>query len=179
MVKRQATRGLTIREFLHDVREQTLERLPTSLGATESRVVFSSLQLHFGEPRLHYEVWPVRKTGRVEIGLHIEGPEEWSRTVAAALGARADELRAALDDGYELEDWTASWCRLHRTLPLTRLDEAMVGAVSAALVELVQATRPIITQLDLPAAPATQAGRSEGRRRRFKRNGGGRARAQR
>lgn len=109
MVARQA---LTTRDFLHEVQQATLDAIDPSLGSPTAKRVFSSLQIHFGEPRLHYEVWPVRKTGRIEIGLHIEGPQEWSRQVAAQIAGLADDLRAALGPDYELEDWTASWCRL-------------------------------------------------------------------
>ena len=60
-----ATSRLGTRPFLEDVRDSALAALPASLGTPHSRVVFTSLQMHFGDPRLHYEVWPVRKTGRL------------------------------------------------------------------------------------------------------------------
>ena len=155
--------------FLEEVRERVLPELPKSLGTPRCRVVFTSLQVHFGEPRLHYEVWPVRKTGRMELGLHVEGPREWSRAVAAGLAAGADDLRAALSARYELEDWTASWCRLHRTLPLTRLDSALALQVSAELVQLIAATEPVLRRLAPGPAPATAPGEEAGRRFRRRR----------
>ncbi|MEE9278451.1 MAG: hypothetical protein V3V06_08575, partial [Dehalococcoidia bacterium] len=118
-----APRRITTRDFLQHVRDLTLARLGRTFGPPQARIVFSSLQIHFGLSHLHYEVWPVRKTGRIEIGLHLEGPQEWSRALAARLAAHADDLRAALGPEYELEDWTASWCRLHRTLPLQGLSQ--------------------------------------------------------
>ena len=54
----------------------------------------------------------------------------------------ADELRAALGPAYELEDWTASWCRLHRTLPLRRLDAALAAEVGESLAALIIAAEP-------------------------------------
>ena len=121
--RRPAGAGLKVREFLHEVEERTVRQLDPGLGTPTSRGGFMSLQIHFGEPRLHYEVWPVRKTGRIEVGLHIEGPHDWSREVAAQIACEADDLRAALGPEWELEDWTESWSRLHTTFPLALLTE--------------------------------------------------------
>ena len=111
--RRGVSVGLGTRAFLEEVRKRTLPELPPSLGKPRSRVVFSSLQVHFGEPLLHYEVWPVRKTRRIELGLHVEGPREWSRAVAAGLASGftvaannhagdAEQLRVLLGDNSRL-----------------------------------------------------------------------------
>ena len=157
-----AASKLGVRPFLEEVRDAALGALPASLGAPVSRVVFTSLQVHFGDPRLHYEVWPVRKTGRIEVGLHLEGPREWSRAVAGRLAEHGDELRAALGPTYELEDWTASWCRLHTTLPLRPLDAALALEVGAALAGLVRASEPLLRHLNpgpAPSVPRQESGR--------------------
>ncbi len=163
--------ALTIRDFLQDVRDGVVPQLDPGLGEPTAKRVFSSLQISFGEPRLHYEVWPVRKTGRIEVGLHIEGPHDWSRAVAAQLADQADVLRAALGADFELEDWTASWCRLHTTLPLPRLTESLAVDVAATTIRLIQAAEPVVRSLDLPSltsvVPETSgAHRRWGRRRR-------------
>ena len=161
----ESTPRLGTREFLYQVRDSALTALTPALGEPRSRVVFSSLQVHFGDPRLHYEVWPVRKTGLMELGLHAEGPQDWSRAVAEGLAAAADELREMLGAGYELEDWTASWCRLHRTLPLRRLDDALAVEAGEALRELIEASEPVLRRLaPLPAPVQGRAGRRRPRR---------------
>ncbi len=154
---------LRTRDFLERVEERTLSALAGQFDKPVSRVVFTSLQVHFGEPHLHYEVWPVRKTGQLEIGLHVEGPQEWSRETAARLSTRADDLRSALGSAYELEDWTASWCRLHRTVPLPKLTDDAVDDVAAHLLHLIRAVQPILSDLDLQPPP-TGAGNGAGRR---------------
>ena len=167
-----ATTPLTIRDFLEDVREGTLARLSPRLGEPVAKRVFSSLQIHFGEPRLHYEVWPVRKTGRIEVGLHIEGPQDWSREVAGRLAAQADDLRSALVDEFELEDWTASWCRLHTTVPLARLTESLAADVATSTVHLIEAAEPIVRALELPV-PSVPSGKGSWDRSRWGRRRGG------
>ncbi len=156
---------LRTREFLQRVQERTLSALADQFDTPVSRIVFTSLQLHFGEPHLHYEIWPVRKTGQLEIGLHLEGPQDWSRATAAQLSAHADELRSALGSAYELEDWTASWCRLHRTVPLPKLTEASVADVSDHRLHLIRSVQPLLRDLDLQSPPAANGAD----RRRFRR----------
>jgi hypothetical protein len=135
--------SLPARQFLEHVRVLTLTALEGETPRPVARIVFSSLQIHFGDARMHYEVWPVRKTGRLEIGLHLEGTASWSRAVAAALAQRGDEIRRVLGPGYELEDWTAAWCRLHETLPYQRLSPALAEEAARRLVRLITRLRPI------------------------------------
>jgi hypothetical protein len=137
-------------EFLHAVRDRAAARLPDDLRRWTARVLYATLQAHYGNPRLHYEVWLVRKTGRIEIGLHIEADHETSRAWAMRLARHADDLRAALGPEVELEDWTASWCRLHETLPLDPLTDALCDEVAARLAALVQATQPLLAQIAAP-----------------------------
>jgi hypothetical protein len=137
-------------EFLHAVRDRAAAHLPDDLRGWKARVLYATLQAHYGNPRLHYEVWLVRKTGRIEIGLHLEADHETSRTWAMRLARHADELRAALGPAVELEDWTASWCRLHETLPLDPLTEVLCDEVAVRLAALVQATQPLLAEIAAP-----------------------------
>ena len=161
---------LNVREFLHEVQERTVQALDPALGPPTVKRVFSSLQIHFGEPRLHYEVWPVSKTGRIEVGLHIEGPHDWSREVAAQIACYADDLRATLGPDWELEDWTASWSRLHMTFPLATLTEPVAQDVAAATCRLIHGTEPVLRRLTLPPlSPTTPSNDREPRRWRRRR----------
>ncbi len=51
-------------EFLHAVRERAAARLPDGLRSWRARVMYASLQTHYGNPRVHYEVRPVLRTSR-------------------------------------------------------------------------------------------------------------------
>jgi len=139
-------------EFLNAVRERAVARLPEELRGWRARVQYAALQAHYGNPRLHYEVWLVRKTGRIEIGLHIEAERETSRAWAAFLAAHADDLRASIGPGVELEDWTASWSRLHETVPLGPLSEDLSDEVAARLAAIVAATQPLLAEAGANAA---------------------------
>jgi hypothetical protein len=131
-------------DFLRAVRDSARSQLPENLRAWHARVVYASLQVHYGDPRRHYEVWLVRKTGRIEIGLHFESDRETSRAWAAHLARHADDIRAAVGPQVELEDWTASWCRLHETVPLAPLSDDLCQDVARRLAAIIAATQPLL-----------------------------------
>ena len=133
-------------EFLSAVRERAAAQLPPDLRGWRARIMYASLQAHYGNPRVHYEVWLVRKTGRVEIGLHFEADKESNREWAGYLAEHADTLRAAIGPAVELEEWTASWARLHETLPLGPLDDQLCDAVAGRLATIVAATQPLLAE---------------------------------
>ena len=112
------------------------------------------MQLYRDDPRLHYEVWVQRKTGRIEVGLHFEGEQEANYRWAEALGRRVLELQAGLGPGVELEEWTRSWTRLHRTLPLRELDEELAGEVAEVLICFIRVMEPILAEEAARISPA-------------------------
>jgi hypothetical protein len=125
--------------FLASVRDEALAIAPGELGTLQSRIRYGMLQLHYGDRRVHYEVWLVRKTGLIEVGLHFESERETNQAHAEVLAERALELREFLGPDVELEQWSPSWTRLHLTVPLRTLDAAFsreIGEKLAALVSL-------------------------------------------
>jgi hypothetical protein len=137
---------MRIQEFLLRVRELAESRLPADSPRFQGRLRFSFVQLYRDDPRVHYEVWVQRKTGRIEVGLHFEGEREANYRWAEALGRRVLELKAQLGPDIELEEWTRSWTRLHYTLPLRKLDDALAGEVAEVLARLIQVMEPILEE---------------------------------
>lgn len=161
-------------EFLIAVRDQTLALLPDELREAHARVHYGMLQIHYREPRAHYEVWLVRKTGRIEIGLHFEADRERSHEWAEALADRSLELRESLGPEAELEEWTPSWTRLHLTLPLETLDRALCGEVAERLTDLIRTTAEFVSAIPARARRPVEGqspGHREHWRRRRRRNG--------
>jgi hypothetical protein len=133
-------------EFLLRMRELAEARLPADVPPLQGRLRLSLIQLYRGDPRLHYEVWIQRKTGRIEVGLHFEGEREMNRRWAEALGRRVLELRAQLGPSVELEEWTSSWVRLHRTVPLRKLDDGLAEEVAELLALFIRVMEPILAE---------------------------------
>lgn len=133
-------------DFLVRVRELAEAKLTPDVRRFDGRLRFSLLQLYHGDPRIHYEVWPQRKTGRIEIGLHFEAERDDNYRWALVLSERVAEIQSQLGPSVELEEWTRSWTRLHQTLPFTHLDDALAEEVAERLARLIGVMEPILEE---------------------------------
>ncbi|MBI4300922.1 MAG: hypothetical protein HY677_07270, partial [Chloroflexi bacterium] len=133
------------REFLTLVAQLLPQHLPEPLRAFNGRVEGGMmLKVFYHSPRIHYEVHPLRKTGRIEIGLHFEAERETSYRLLARFAECFVEVQAALGPSVEPEEWTNSWTRLHETWPLTRLDDALAQKVAARLGQMISVLQPML-----------------------------------
>lgn len=152
-VAARMTGGMRPQEFLQAVRDRVVRRLPERERSFRSRIVYATLQLHYGNPRVHYEVWLVHKTGRIEVGLHFEAEREENARAAATLAPHVHAIRAAVGDDVELEQWTPSWTRLHVTLPLGPLTADLCDTVARRLAGLIAVTHPLLGDLPMAVYP--------------------------
>lgn len=170
--------SLRVREFLALVRDAVFKAISVE-PSFQWRQRFNYLQFYRRDPRVHYEVWPQRRTGRIEVGLHFEGPREFSYAWAEVMARRADEIMAALGPDVELEEWTPAWTRLHRSLPFDTLTPALAQETAAHVLHFLGALDPIVEkswdEVLAASGPALEdAGRSRGGappRRRLRRRG--------
>jgi hypothetical protein len=150
-----AEKPLSIRDFLDVVEAAYLAAMDGDCG--QHRRVWSLLQVHFGNPDVHWEVWPQRKTGRIEVGLHFEAEREKSYEWAARLGEFAGLALAELGPRAELEEWTPSWTRVHETLEFTALSPGLAEEVAQRLVVYVSTLRPLLDAAGIPFTTAPPA----------------------
>src|SRR5207237_239892 len=173
--------AMRVADFMVLVQENALSQLPAPLrkGITP-RIRSVWLQMHYHTPKVHYEVWLTRKTGRIEIGLHFEGAREFSYRWAELMAAHLPEIQGRLGPEVELEEWTASWTRLHQSLPYDPLSEPLAEEVARRLAETIIICQPIVEmerenvppELERMAQPARPdrpftGGRRSNRRRRY------------
>ncbi len=138
---------MRIRDFLFLVYDALSKELPRPLRDHRWRVRFSLLQVYFGNPAVHYEVWVQRKIGRIEIGLHFEGDPEENYRWAQALAPRALEIQAQLGPTVELEEWTRSWTRLHESRALEGdLTQELAQDVARRVARFMEALEPILAE---------------------------------
>ena len=167
--------AMRVREFMDLVHDRTLAQLPDGLREScTARTRFVWFQVHFHSPKVHYEVWLTRKTERIEIGLHFEGPRDFSYRWAERLAEHMLEVQAKLGPEWELEEWTASWARLHKTLPYDPPSPALAEEIAENVSQLITVCQPIIEseRENIPVAleaeaPAQKSGRGRwhGKRR--------------
>jgi hypothetical protein len=137
--------AMRVGEFLTMVQERALGMLPDyARDGLTSRVSSSWLWVHYHHPKVHFEVWLARKTGRIEIGLHFEGPREFSYRWAEAMAPHMPEIQARLGPQMELEEWTASWARVHQTVPYDPLSEPLADEIAQRFAETIAVLQPIV-----------------------------------
>jgi len=140
MVNRNGT--LQAREFVFFCEDLALASLPDDFPRPQRKVMWTILQLHYGNPVAHFELQPHVGRGQVELGLHFEGAVEFNDLWAAELAAHAAELMFELGPGWELEERTASWRRLHRVFAFERLTADLGREVGGELAKAMRVLQP-------------------------------------
>jgi hypothetical protein len=170
--------AMRVGEFLAMVQERALGMLPDhARDGLTSRVSSSWLWVHYHHPKVHFEVWLARKIGRIEIGLHFEGPREFSYRWAEAMAPYMPEIQARLGPQMELEEWTASWTRVHQTVPYDPLSEPLADEVARRFAETIAVLQPIVERerenvpVELERSREPIRTNRKPRRRPFKRGG--------
>jgi hypothetical protein len=139
---------MRVQEFLRAVTERVREALPPELRDFQVIGPMASLvKLHYGDRRVHYELWVQQKRGIVEVGLHFEGDPARNARSLEALSRHYAEIASALGPGVEPEQWTESWTRIHLTLPLAPLEEPFAAQVAERAAALIQALEPMVRGL--------------------------------
>lgn len=139
--------AVRIRDFLELTYDALHRRLPEPLLDHQWRVRWSLLQVYFEKPNVHYEVWVQKKNRRIELGLHFEGEREESYRWAEALAPHALEIQAQLGPEVELEEWTASWTRIHETRTFAGgLTNELAEETAERLAQFIAVLEPIVAE---------------------------------
>jgi hypothetical protein len=120
---------------------------------------------------VHYEVWLTRKTDRIEIGLHFEGPRDFSYRWLELMAQHAPEIMDGIGPDFEFEEWTPSWTRIHQTVPYDPLSEALADEVGRRLARVIAVLQPIVEMErgNVPAGLERADPPATGKRPRFRR----------
>jgi len=122
---------LKAREFVFFCEDLALASLGAEFPRPDRKVEWTILQLSFGNPHAHFELQPRVGRGMVELGLHFEGSAEFNDERAARIAADALEVMAGLGPAWELEAWTPSWRRIHRTFHFSALTQELGREVAS------------------------------------------------
>jgi hypothetical protein len=165
---------LKAREFVFLCEDQAMAQLPPSLARLERRVMWTILQLYHRDPAVHFELQPHMGRKMVELGLHFEGQPEANEAWAQIIAARANEILPLLGEGWELEEWTGSWRRLHRTFRFERLNGELAREVAGHLATALTTLTPVLVEAEeeglAPAVSAPTRHQERSRPRRFARH---------
>lgn len=132
-------------DFFSGLRKGLKARLPEPLRAFDgARGRGRLIKLHFGHSEFHYEAWHHTGAGRLELGLHFEGPNELNQRAFDFFRPRMVEIKASLPRA-ELEPWDRGWSRLYETLPAPQLDEAVLQNAIGRLASYITTLQPLVT----------------------------------
>ena len=170
--KRATGGGLPRREFFAAVVERLPALLPEALSPFQHRAASNLLKLHYGNDRIHFEVWTDGIRGQIEIGLHFEDGPVSTAAYLTFFDDRIVELKHELGTQLELERWTPSWGHLCELLPLGRLDQAAAARVARRLAALIEALHPLVVAASIPPERSAQPAAGRGPWRSWRRGRG-------
>ena len=132
-------------DFMKAIPDATRPHLPPVLRDFRWTARSWLVQIHYGHPRLHYEVWSLSRRNLLELGLHFE---HRNRSVNARLldhfDAHAVAIKAELGEGVEVEPWDKGWAKVYETLPLEPFEPAYLEIVAVRLAQMMAYLQPIL-----------------------------------
>ena len=106
------------------------------------------LKLWYGpDSAVHFEVWVHERTLQLELGLHCEADPARNARIGRQLGFYLLEIKLALGNEVELEEWDHGWVRLYETHPLYPLDEPRLAEFAARFGLFVTTIQPIYAEI--------------------------------
>lgn len=137
---------MRVTDFLQGIADHTRQMLPAGYRDFKSRRRGSLIQIWYGRPQIHYEVWVQGQRSRIEVGLHLESKRPLNDSVLRHLAERFVAVQAELGPAVELEQWTQSWGRVHRFVPYDRLDESLCRTVGDELARMIAVLEPLCAE---------------------------------
>lgn len=138
------TPGMHSSEFMQRIPLVVRRKLPPGLRDFQWRARSYLIQLYYGDPDMHFEVWSLKRLGRLEMGLHFESEDgAFNERMFLFFDRYIIELKAKLGQGVELERWDRGWSRIFESIPLSPFDETFLESVSTRLAEMISLLQPL------------------------------------
>ena len=132
-------------EFMKAIPDAARPHLPANLRDFRWQARSWLVQVHYGQPRLHYEVWSLRRRNLLELGLHFE---HRNRSVNARLldhfDAQAVAIKAELGEQVEIEPWDKGWAKVYDTLALEPFEPPYLEKEALKLAHMIEYLQPIL-----------------------------------
>lgn len=140
---------LSYRRFLNTLPDHVIPLLPSQLQGIKIRQPWRWLiQLHYGEPRLHYEVSRPRNRQMLELGFHCEARDrQLNRFLLDGFRHHLFEIKDTLGEGVEAEMWDKGWTKIYELYPMAELSQEFQREVGRRLAKFITELHPIYTAL--------------------------------
>jgi hypothetical protein len=103
------------------------------------------LKIDYGHPETHFEAWHHPSAGRLEVGLHFEGPAKLNAEAQVYFRHRIVEIKRALPRA-ELEPWDHGWARLYETAAAPELSDRTLNLAAQRLAAFIVVLQPMLTE---------------------------------
>jgi hypothetical protein len=139
-------------DFMKAIPEATRAHLPPTLREFQSISRPWLAQIHYGHPRIHYEVWLLSRRNLLELGLHFEhGSRAVNTRLLDHFDAHAVAIKAELGEGVEVEPWDKGWSKVYETVPLEPFEPAYLEKVALRLARMITYLQPILDKVEKKA----------------------------
>lgn len=135
-------------QFLRKLPEAIRPHVPKTASVLHMQPRGRLLKIWYGaDGSVHYEIWIHERTQQMELGLHCESTPERNARLYRGLGFYLFDIKAALGNGVELEEWDRGWARLYETHPLYPLDEPRLTEFAERVGLFIQTVQPIYAEI--------------------------------
>ncbi len=140
---------LSQNKFLQTLPEVVVPALPAHLQGIKVKQPWSWLvQLHYGEPRLHYEVSRLRGGRGWELGFHCEARDKaLNRYLLQGFRRHLFEIKDSLGESIEAEMWDRGWTKIYEVYPEGEMTKAYQQLLARRLVKIITCLHPIFVEL--------------------------------
>jgi len=141
--------ALSRTKFLKTLPDVVIPELPETLRGIKVRQPYRWIvQLHYGEPRLHYEVSSAKHRPGWELGFHCEARDKrLNRFLLEGFRRYLFEIKDTLGEQVEAEMWDRGWTKIYEVYPEGNLTEAYQRQVGARLAAFIVCLHPIYVEL--------------------------------
>lgn len=152
---------MRVNDFLDLVAHETHKQLPARWRNFRTWKRYTLIQLFYGQRAIHYEVW-VRggEIHALEIGLHCEADAATNTKLLQLFDAHLPDIKHALGDQIEAEQWTKSWTRVHELMPYRSLDETTARRCAERLAQIIPVLEPLMARTNPGATKRAPAKKS-------------------
>ena len=141
--------SLSYQKFLKTLPEIILPQLPPALQGIQVRQPWRwLLQLHYGEPWLHYEVSRPRGRKELELAFHCESKDrDLNRHMLYGFRRNLFEIKDTLGESMEAEMWDRGWTKIYEIIPEEKLPAEYQIEVGARMADIIVCLHPIYVEL--------------------------------
>ena len=132
-------------DFMKAIPDAVRPHLPPALHDFQWHARAWLVQIHYGQPALHYEVWSMAYRNLLELGLHFEQRDPAANArLLAYFDTHAIAIKAELGERVEVEPWDKGWAKVYETWPLEPFEPPFVEKVAGRLAQMIAYLQPLL-----------------------------------